>query len=166
MMGIVRQALLGLHVFSGIIWVGGVLFIGWGVYPVVRKMPPTIQLQLFRSLMYWTHRPLTLAGSFVIVTGILLGTVVGPIRLWHDLFQTTYGHIWLTSLLTGLFSLGWGVFVGYPYAMNVFNDVSLCQQVEKGNKTALQKAIRKIIAIEAVEVAGFVALITLMMLWR
>ncbi len=166
MLGIIHQALLGLHIFFGIIWVGGVLFIGWGVYPATRKMLPSIQLQLFRSLIHWTHWPLTLAGSSVIATGILLGTVVGPIRQWHGLFYTTYGQIWLTSLLIGLFTLGWGVFVGYPYAMNVFNDESLCQHADKGNTAALQKAMRKIVAIEVIEVAGFVALITLMMLWR
>ncbi|MFS8630402.1 MAG: hypothetical protein LOD92_04450, partial [Bacillales bacterium] len=43
--------LLGCHILLAAIWVGGVLFIGWGVYPVVKKMPPSRQQAFLHALM-------------------------------------------------------------------------------------------------------------------
>jgi copper resistance protein D len=162
----VHEILLGMHIFLAVIWVGSIFFIGWGIYPVVKTMPASQQQLFFRSLMRWTHWPLTLAGSGVIITGILLGTVAGPIRHWRDLWNTTYGHIWLAALLIGIATLAWGVFVGYRQAMNIFNDDSLWQQAESGDTAPLAKAMATIVAIESVEAIGFVALIICMLLLR
>jgi copper resistance protein D len=162
----VHEILLGMHIFLAVIWVGGIFFIGWGIYPVAKTMPTSQQQLFFRSLMRWTHWPLTLAGSGVIITGILLGTVAGPIRHWHDLWNTTYGHIWLAALLIGIATLVWGVFVGYRQAMNIFTDDSLWQQAESGDTAPLAKAMATIVAVESVEAIGFVALIICMLLLR
>jgi len=116
----IRQILLGVHVLLAIVWVGGILFISWGVYPAARTMSPPKQRLFFRSLMQWTHWPFTLAGAGVIATGVLLGTAAGPIRHWYAVWYTSYGKIWLASLIIALGTLSWGAFVGFRQAMKVF----------------------------------------------
>ncbi|ABO68702.1 hypothetical protein GTNG_3365 [Geobacillus thermodenitrificans NG80-2] len=159
-----RDFLLGVHLVAAIMWVGGVAFIGWAVYPASRFMRPLQRQQFFRSLMQWSHRPLAAAGAVVITTGIWLGTAAGPIHSWADVWLTAYGRVWLTALLTGTATLAWGMFVGYRKAMTVFADEELWQQAEHGNDAPLKNAMTSIIAIQSVEAAGFVVLILCMLL--
>lgn len=159
----IRPFLLGLHILCASVWVGGVLFIGWGVYPVAIKMRPSRQQSFLSSLLKWSHLPLTAAGSGVMVTGFLLGTVAGPIRRWEDLWRLEYGQLWLISLIVGLTVLAWGALVGYRTAMRVLGDDSLWQRAENGDPRPLVKAMRTIVLVESLEAAGFVGLILLMM---
>src|SRR5690625_4360240 len=101
----IRQLILGIHIFSAITWVGGVLFIGWGVLPASQKLPFTIQRRFFLSIMEWTHWLFTIVGFIVIMTGVLLGTIFGPLKNWSAILDTTYGNIWLTALIVAVFSL-------------------------------------------------------------
>lgn len=159
-----RQILLGIHIFLAIVWVGGILFIGWGVYPVARTIPFSEQRRFLHSLMKWSHMLFLLAGCGVIVTGVLLGTAVGPIRKWHDLWHTSYGSIWFASFVIALLTLAWGAFVGYRKAAHVFSDKSLWQRAERGETAPLRRKMATVIAIEAVEVLGFIILIVCMIL--
>ncbi|WP_245005343.1 hypothetical protein [Saccharococcus caldoxylosilyticus] len=58
------------------------------------------------------------------------------------------------------------MFVSYRQAMNIFTDNSLWQQAESGDSVPLAKAMAAIVAVESVEVIGFVALIICMLLLR
>lgn len=158
-----RQILLGIHIFLAIVWVGGVLFIGWGVFPSVRKMAFAKQRQFLLALIQWSHGLLTAAGVGVIVTGIILGTIAGPIKQWGDLWNTSYGSIWLTAFLIATITLLWGVFIGYKQSVKVFLDVKLWERADTGETIPLKKALNKIILLESVEVCGFVALIVCML---
>lgn len=159
-----RQALLFVHILLAITWVGGILFISWGVYPAVRKMIFIQQRKVLLALMQWSHKFLTGAGAGVIFTGILLGTLFGPISQWRDLWETRYGNIWLSALIIGLVTLLWGIFVGYRQSINVFSHVELWQQADSGDRKPLLKALAKVALLESVEVIGFMALIVLMVL--
>ncbi|AGT33783.1 hypothetical protein M493_17885 [Geobacillus genomosp. 3] len=160
----VRDFLLGVHIAAAMIWVGGIAFIGWAVYPAAQSMPPLQRRSFFRSLMQRSHRPLAAAGAVVIITGILLGTVAGPIHRWADVWGTVYGRLWLAALLTGLTTLSWGTFVGYRKAMAVFADEQLWRQAEDGDDGPLKKAMASIVAVQSVEAAGFVVLLICMLL--
>lgn len=159
-----RQLLLGTHIFSAILWVGGVLFIGWGVFPAVRFFTYENQRKFFHDLMQWTHWLFTGLGSVVILSGILLGTIIGPINSWEDVLHTTYGHIWFTALVIGTFTLLWGIVVGYQYSMAVFKNHVIWERAENGQKKELFKALTKLVALESVEGIGFVTLIYLMVI--
>lgn len=161
---IARQILLAVHIFLGIVWVGGVLFIGWGVYPATKAIALHQQRLFFLSLMKWSHRIFTIIGIGVIVTGGLLGTILGPIRNWDVLLHSAYGQNWLAALVVAVMTLGWGVFVGYRYAIRVFSNETLWQQAEKGHRTPLAKSLLAIAAIETVEVGGFITIIFFMVL--
>lgn len=110
----IHQLVLGLHILAAIAWAGGILFVGWGVFPTLKKFDYIEQQHILKTLMETVHMWLTAFGAFVIVTGILLGTVLGPIKQWDTLWQTSYGHKFLFALLLGIFALGWGAKVSYP----------------------------------------------------
>lgn len=160
----IRQLLLAFHIFLAILWVGGVLFVGWGVFPAAQFLGYEIQRKFFHSLMQWTHWLFTALGSVVILTGILLGTAFGPISSWNNVFQTTYGNIWFTALIVGIFTLLWGVIIGYRYSMHVFNNIAIWKDAANGNNKTLIRSLTKLAAIESVEGFGFVILIYLMVL--
>ncbi|WP_106496715.1 hypothetical protein [Lentibacillus sp. Marseille-P4043] len=160
----IHQLLLGLHILLAIVWVGGIFFVGWGVYPTVKKMSISEQRRFLSSLMQWTHWLFTAAGIGVITTGILLGTVVGPIHNWQNVWNTTYGNIWFTALVIALFTLAWGVFVGYKQSMKVFADDVIWNKAESGDMKPLNKSMTMTTVAESVEVIGFIALIICMVL--
>lgn len=160
----IRQMLLLLHVLLGIAWVGGVLFIGWGVFPAAKKITLRQQRLLFLSLMRGSHRIFVLLGIGVIISGILLGTVYGPVKDVEILFHSVYGQRWLIALMIACFVLSWGSFVGNRYAVRIFSNRSLWQQADRGVGKTLSKMMVTIAAIESVEVAGFIAIIYVMVL--
>lgn len=159
-----RQILLVIHIFLGIIWVGGILFVGWGVYPTVRKLKVSDQRTFLMSLMDWTHRLFTLVGLAVILTGILLATAFGPIKEWSYLCTTTYGSIFLAALIIGIATLSWGTLVAHKYTKKVLNDQSIWNMAVQGSPTLLNRDMFKVTLVTSVEVIGFIALIYLMVL--
>src|SRR5699024_1202349 len=98
------------HFFSDIM--GWRCIIYWlGRFSGVRFFTYENQRKFFHDLMQWTHWLFTGLGSVVILSGILLGTIIGPINSWEDVLHTTYGHIWFTALVIGTFTLLWGIVV-------------------------------------------------------
>ncbi|MDP4084901.1 MAG: hypothetical protein Q8934_09830 [Bacillota bacterium] len=166
MIGEIHQILIGLHIFLAIIWVGGILFIGWGVFPAVKAMKPNEQRLFLHTLMLRTHWIFTLAGAGVIITGFLLGTVVGPITHISDIFRFAYGISWFIAFLIGLITLAWGIFVGYNQTMKVLSEDSLWFSAENGDALPLNKAMVKITCLESVEVIGFIVILICMVLLR
>jgi uncharacterized membrane protein len=157
-----RDLILVVHIFLAIIWAGGIMFIGWGVFPATLKLTLDKQRHFLISLMKNTHNLFTLAGSFVIITGILLGTVFGPIKTWDALWNTTYGNILIAAFIIGIITLLWGVLVGYREMMIIFKNDFLWKEAENGNKRPLFGQLIRLAALESVEAVGFVVLIFLM----
>lgn len=162
----IRQILLMVHILLAIIWVGGVLFVGWGVFPAARVLAFDIQQKFFHALMKWTHWLFTLAGAGVIITGTLLGTIGGPLKTWDDILHTTYGHIWATAFIVASFSLLWGIAVGYKHSMKYFSNKEdwIWKMAANGDKGPLNQAMIRIAVIESVETIGFMILIALMVI--
>jgi copper resistance protein D len=162
----IHQILKGLHIFLAIVWVGGILFVGWGVYPAIKSLQFADQRKFLTSLMNHTHWLFTLVGAGVITTGVLLGTVLGPIKNWNHLWHTTYGNIWLSALLISIFTLLWGIFVGYTQTMKMLSNDELWQRAETGDPAPLIKTMKATALLESVEIVGFIILLILMMLLR
>src|SRR5699024_3007427 len=147
-----------------ILWVCGVLFIGWSIFPAVRFFSYKNQRIIFHDLMQGTHWLFTGLGSIVILSGILLGTIMGPISNWGDVLHTTYGQIWFTALVIGPFTVLWGIIVGYQYSIAVFKNHVCWDRAENGHTKALFNALPNLVAIESVECIGFVILIYLIVI--
>lgn len=162
----IHQFVTGVHIFLALIWVGGILFVGWGVYPAVKSLKLADQRKFLSSMMQKTHWLFTLAGLGVITTGVLLGTLLGPIRHWRDVWNTHYGNLWVTALIIALVTLIWGIFVGFRQTMKMLVDDTLWQQAEAGNAKALNKRMMTITALESIEVIGFIVILICMILLR
>lgn len=158
----IREILLVIHIFLACIWVGGILFVGWGVYPAAAKMELHVQRRFLLTLMNHVHHLFTLAGFGVILSGILLGTVFGPIHSIDMLWHTAYGKTWLAALITGSITLFWGVCIGYQEMKLIFTDIFLWQEAANGNKKPLYRELIRLAALESVEAIGFTVLIILM----
>ncbi|MFD2761440.1 hypothetical protein [Lentibacillus juripiscarius] len=157
-----RQLTLFIHILLAITWVGGVFFVGWGVFPAVRNMTFTRQRELLLALMQWSHKLLAAAGSGVIATGLLLGTAFGPVSSWNYIWLTQYGNIWITAFIIGSLTLLWGIFVGFRQAISVCSDETLWKRADTGDKKPLFQALTRTAIFESVEVVGFITLIVLM----
>lgn len=162
MIWILHQAVLVIHILLAITWVGGVLFVGWGVFPAAKILSYEHQRIFFKNLMQHAHWILTSFGIGVIATGFMLGTLLGPIRSFEALITTPYGQKWLAALIIGCFTLIWGIAVGYREAMKVFSNKLLWIEAEAGNKVPLEDALLKMSILESVEIVGFIVLILLM----
>jgi len=160
----IHQILKFMHILLGIAWVGGILFVGWGVYPAAKKLEISVRRKFLFALMKHTHLLFSLIGAGVILTGILLGTVLGPINNWNAIWHTTYGNIWFTALMISLITLFWGIFVGYKKTMRVLTNDHLWQLAETGEAEPLNKAMRAVTVLESVEVLGFMILLCCMIL--
>lgn len=158
----IRQIILAIHIFLACIWVGGILFVGWGVFPATTTLSFAKQRKFLMTLMIWSHRFFTLAGAGVIITGILLGTIFGPIRSWDIVWNTSYGQIWVSALMIGIVTLLWGVLIGYKQMMNIFSDEYLWREAEDDHKEPLYRELFRLAMLESVEILGFLILIFLM----
>lgn len=159
-----REILLVIHILLGITWVGGIMFIGWGVFPATLHMTLENQRQFLIRLMKGSHHLFSFIGAMVIITGVLLGTVFGPIKSLDTLLHSTYGHLFLTAFILGIFTLFWGIFVGYHQMMDIFTDEYYWKEAENGNKSPLIRALSKLTLLESVEVMGFIAIVVIMVL--
>src|SRR5690625_6150775 len=112
-----RNIVLFIHILLAVIWFGSVLFIGWGVFPTSNKLKPTDQRQFLINLMKWVHWPLTLTGLSVIITGIILGTYLGPLKNWNIIISKLYGNIFLTALIIAIFIIFRGVIINFIYSI-------------------------------------------------
>lgn len=158
----IHQLVLGLHILLAIAWSGGILFVGWGVFPSVKKLDFLQQQRMLTALMERIHHLLTLLGSLVIVTGILLGTVLGPIKSLDALWQTSFGHKFALALLIGMLALFWGANISYRFTMKLLRKSTLWEMAENGYPHFLQQSLRNVMMVSSVEVAGFVTLLAIM----
>lgn len=160
----IRHIFLVIHIFLAMVWVGGILFVGWGVFPTVKLFNVLDQQRFLIALMKKTHYIFSLAGMGVITTGVILGTIYGPIHEVNQLWQLRYGQIFSMAFMIGVFTLSWGVFVGYRYTMSVLKDNSIWNYASKGFPSLLNQKLFKVTLVTGVEVTGFVLIIYLMVL--
>lgn len=160
----IRLLLLWMHILFAIIWVGGILFVGWGVFPASKALSYKNQRRFLKALMEHTHLLLTTAGIVVIGTGLLLGTIFGPIYAYEQFLTTSYGQKLLIAFTLAFFALLWGIFFGYKQTMQFINDDDVWTTAEKGDSTPLTKAFRKIALLEIVEIICFLILIYIMVI--
>jgi putative copper export protein len=91
-----------LHVLFAVTWFGGHISRVVLVEPAVRTLPEAAQQQFNRYVEIWATRIFVPVIIGVGVTGILRGTVFGPIQSFEALFGTSYGLTFLAAIAFGL----------------------------------------------------------------
>lgn len=160
----IYQTVLWIHIFLAINWVGGLLFVGWGIFPALRLFELQDTRRILRAVMKHSHYLFTFSGTTVILTGVLLGTWLGPLDSLEAVLHTTYGNLWFAALIIGIVTLLWGTFIGYPHAMRVLSDNHLWDAAEKGDRRPLNRSLVVLVLVESVEGFGFASLLTLMIM--
>lgn len=163
MYGIIHYIVLATHILLGIMWVGGILFVGWAVFPVTNKMDYSSRQSFLVKLMQWVHHRFAAIGIAVIGTGILLGSVLGPVRSLETAFHTSYGQHLTLALVIGVVTLLWGVLVSYKFSMKILKHPVFWKMAKNGYPRLLNNAMRSVSVVSSVEVIGFVALLMIML---
>lgn len=157
-----RTGLLFIHILLAMTWVGGILFVGWGLFPATMKFGYVLQRKILLAVMKWAHPFLIAAGFFVIVTGFLLGVTFGPLTSIDLMMETSYGRKWLLAFGTGIFTLFWGTFVGFLQMKRLFQADFYWVEAENGRFLPLYKELFRLAFLESVEGLGFLVLLYIM----
>lgn len=91
-----------LHVLFATFWFGGHLARVFFVDPVLRTLPESAAAAFGESAYKRGMRLFPPVIALVGITGVLRGTVVGPIKSFDVLFGTAYGWTFIAAIAFGL----------------------------------------------------------------
>ncbi|MNK92295.1 hypothetical protein D3C87_1124150 [compost metagenome] len=99
-----------LHVVAAIIWVGAQIYSALVLWPTLLRRPAGEARGLYEAMAVPAMRLMGPAGMVLLITGILRGTWLGPVRSFEFLIATPYGLTFLTSigLVVLLMAIGGG----------------------------------------------------------
>ncbi|WIG59974.1 MAG: hypothetical protein OJF49_002722 [Ktedonobacterales bacterium] len=146
-----------LHVFLGIFWFGSSLYVDAILIPTLNRLPLKEQQKIGGLIGPRTSQVLVPVGLTVVALGFLRGTVFGPLRSLDAVFGTAYGVTWLIALLLAIGVILWGLLVLKPRAEALGNAKS---------PEAYGAIVKQLKVMTLVEITGFVAIFTCMILMR
>jgi uncharacterized membrane protein len=153
---IVAVVLRWCHILLAITWFGSTLYRSLILFPSLKALPPAEQCTLGRDLQERQDTIIIIAALLVILFGILLGTVVGPIQTTEAL-ASAYGLTWLAGLALAAAVLVWQIFVTGGAQEVLFAD-------ETADTTAIMRQWRRLQAFSASELGGFGLILLCMVL--
>jgi uncharacterized membrane protein len=157
LMNIALMVIQWLHVFLGVFWMGTVFYVDLILLPTLNTLPLAEQQKVGGLLGPRTSRVLVPVGVAVVLLGFLRGTVFGQLHSLATVVGSAYGITWFISLLLGAGIIAWGLLVLAPRAEALNTATS---PEEYG---VIVKTLRALILIELL---GFVAIFTCMILMR
>lgn len=86
-----------LHVAGGAAWLGGSVFANFFLVPYTLRQPEERQRDLIGTLLVGPERLMIGAALLVVVTGLVRGTLLGPIA-GPEALGRPYGLVWLVSI--------------------------------------------------------------------
>ena len=108
-----------LHVLFAVTWFGGHISRVLLVEPAVRTLPESGQQQFNQYVERYATRIFVPVIIGVGVTGILLGTIFGPVKSFEALFGTPYGLTFLAAIAFGLLAASPVKPTWMPYADHI-----------------------------------------------
>ncbi|HLZ57679.1 MAG TPA: hypothetical protein VKR06_12080 [Ktedonosporobacter sp.] len=96
-----------LHIVAGVTWLGGNTLLLLVVYPMLLKLPALEAERFYKLLPRYTGPLMAISGSLVVLLGIVLGTLFGPIRSL-DVLGSPYGITWLAAFALAIVLAVWG----------------------------------------------------------
>ncbi len=160
LMNIVAQ---WLHVLLGIFWFGSTLYADFILMPAISAMPPAMQREVGMRVGTLSVRIIEPVAMLVIVFGILLGTVFGPIQTF-DALSTIYGATWLAALVATIGVFLWGKFVLSRNIERVNAIGAALSDEDIKMSPAFAAAFARVRSSAMMELLGFVVVFTCMIL--
>lgn len=151
------------HVLLGILWFGTALTLAVIILPAIDRLPIVTQ-RLVASQIGARATPIfKVVVPLIIILGFVRGTVLGPIQSVDALFGSAYGLTWLTSLVLAVGVYAWGFIVLEP----ALHRMATAPINEDGSPSAqLVAATSKVKGLVGLELLGFLAIFTCMVLMR
>ena len=142
------------HVVAAIVWVGGSISTNFAVVPLLSGLPPE-QARVVGPRLVRAYERLVIPAALVAgVSGLLRGTVFGPVRSLEVALGTAYGLTFLASVVVMVIVLATGATVAAP-AIRTF----VAGQGEPEGLPRFRRAVR-------IELSGLLLLVSLMILMR
>jgi uncharacterized membrane protein len=159
-------AIQWLHVLLGITWFGAAITGNLILIPALTRLPLDRQREFGGSYGERAQRVIPIAASGVILLGILRGTVFGQIKTLDDV-TTTYGLTWLAALILASATFAWGKFMIEP-GIQRMNAIPVEEAFGPDGKPspAMDAAIGTLKRVSVLELVGFLAVFTCMILMR
>lgn len=157
------QTVLWLHIVIAILWVGGVMFVGWAVYPASNKLDRAQQRTFLTALMKHTHWLFVIEGIGVISQVFYSVPSSGQLTNGVIYIQQCMGSKFIAAFFLAVFVLLWGSLIGFRKTMNVLEDNTIWNLAKKDMCTPLNRAFRFTALVAGVEVIGFLGIIALML---
>lgn len=156
-----------LHVFCGIFWFGGALFLDFVVIPSLTPLPIGQQRSFNKQFSPNATRVITPISTLAIILGLVRGTVLGPVKSLDFLFGTGYGLTFLLGFLAAVATYLWGIFVVSRQAHRL-NEIPVDEQAVAEGKLPLvyTRQLALVQRVAMLELLGFVAIFTCMILMR
>jgi uncharacterized membrane protein len=141
------------HILLALTWFGGTAYRSLVVFPSLAALPASTQRGVLRQTHDQHETLLLMAGFGVILFGILLATVVGPLQSAAEV-ATPYGITWLCCLLIAPCVLIWEGFAVSTIEENFVADDAMwaddtAQAAQRRNRW------RRMQALAWVEIGGF-----------
>lgn len=150
-----------LHIFLGIFWFGGTLFLDFVVIPSIMGLPQEQQPAVSKRISKQSQRVILPVATLVILVGLLRGTVFGPVRSLGFLFGTAYGITFFIGFLAALGTYLWGLLLIQPTAKKLE-----VQPTDEKSKMMYNTALARIKIFGQLELLGFAGILTCMILMR
>jgi uncharacterized membrane protein len=152
-----------LHILLGILWFGNSLVLVAIIIPAINRLPIVAQREIGAHIGDQAQRVFDVVGPSVILLGVIRGTLLGPIKSPDDVFGSAYGVTWLVALVVAILTFFWGriAITGGVGAMNI------APVNADGTPTPeLEAATNRVKVLVSLELVGFVAIFTCMILMR
>ena len=150
------------HVILGILWFGNALALDVIVIPAINRLPIVAQREISSQIGARATPIFKVVVPAIVILGLIRGTVFGPIRSL-DALGTAYGLTWLVALVTTLAVYAWGLTVLDP-ALRRMDAAPL--DASGGATPELVAATNRVKSLVGVELLGFVAIFSCMILMR
>ena len=152
-----------LHVLLGILWFGNALVLDVIVIPAINRLPIVSQREVSSYIGARATPIFQVVVPLIIVLGVIRGTVLGPIKSLDDLLGSAYGLTWLTALAVTILTYLFGLLVIVP----ALRAMDLARVEPDGSPSpALAAATDRVKRLVGLELIGFIAIFTCMILMR
>ena len=156
-----------LHVFCGIFWFGGTLFLDFVVIPAVVGLPIGQQRSFSKRFSKIGARVIVPVATLAIVLGVVRGVVFGPVTSWDFLVGTSYGVTFLVGLLAAVATYLWGFLVTTRQGARL-NEIPVDEAAVTEGKLPLEftRQLGLVRLVAMLELLGFLVVFTCMILLR
>ena len=156
-----------LHVFCGIFWFGGTLFLDFVVIPTLISLPLGHQRTFNQRFSKIAARVIGPVATLAILLGLVRGIFFGPVASFAFLFGTSYGITFLISLIAAIATYLWGLLLTSRQALRL-DKIPVDEQALAEGKLPVEftKQVAFVRQLAMLELLGFFAIFTCMILMR